>query len=369
MNRADHHAKAEQLLEKARTTPDQISRSEILAEAQVHATLALSAATRTSPPGPGQAQTGSTARPRGRVRACRGCIDPGARSGPPAPGATDTPPDATTPPPRSHPGTRHAARNPPMRGGARRGDSSTPIRKTPRPGGDAEESTTGTGTRPRPRNPARLGSHPRGAIPTTRTPATRNRVPDAGTATTPETASAAGPLHRLRRRTPGPRPRTGATKAPHAPSAGAPTDPAPGIGGREDGMRSAAPSPTLAATVISRHTRKQPEEAARDGKDKVTPEVVQDARRRDRPGCGHDRRPGGGPSGSGPFADGAILAALYKQAGNENNPAGRGGMTTLSDLLATPGTAQVIYQTAPDTPRISSGQPRSAPSTPRSSAP
>ena len=25
-------------------------------------------------------------------------------------------------------------------------------------------------------------------------------------------------------------------------------------------------------------------------------------------------------------------------------------MTTLSDLLATPGTAQVIYQTAPDTP-------------------
>lgn len=54
MNRADHHARAEQLLEQARTTPDQISRREILAEAQVHATLALSAPAGKGPPGPGR---------------------------------------------------------------------------------------------------------------------------------------------------------------------------------------------------------------------------------------------------------------------------------------------------------------------------
>ncbi len=57
----EHHAKAEQLLEQARTTRGQSSRSLILAEAQVHATLALSAPPATSPPSPGQAQTGSTA--------------------------------------------------------------------------------------------------------------------------------------------------------------------------------------------------------------------------------------------------------------------------------------------------------------------
>ena len=54
MNRADHHARAEQLLEQARTTPDQISRREILAEAQVHAALALSAPAGKGPPGPGR---------------------------------------------------------------------------------------------------------------------------------------------------------------------------------------------------------------------------------------------------------------------------------------------------------------------------
>jgi len=37
----EHHAKAEELLEKAHTAGDQISRGLILAEAQVHATLAL----------------------------------------------------------------------------------------------------------------------------------------------------------------------------------------------------------------------------------------------------------------------------------------------------------------------------------------
>ena len=53
----EHHAKAEELLEQARATPDQISRSEILAEAQVHATLALSAA-----PGTGRLSGGNRER-------------------------------------------------------------------------------------------------------------------------------------------------------------------------------------------------------------------------------------------------------------------------------------------------------------------
>ena len=44
MNRTQHYERAEQLLEEAHTTHDQISRRLILAEAQVHATLALGAA-------------------------------------------------------------------------------------------------------------------------------------------------------------------------------------------------------------------------------------------------------------------------------------------------------------------------------------
>jgi hypothetical protein len=57
----EHHAKAEQLLGQARGTPDQISRREILAEAQVHATLALSAPAENGPPGPGRSETGTAA--------------------------------------------------------------------------------------------------------------------------------------------------------------------------------------------------------------------------------------------------------------------------------------------------------------------
>ena len=40
--RADHHREAERLLSEARKEQDSIRRSLILAEAQVHATLALS---------------------------------------------------------------------------------------------------------------------------------------------------------------------------------------------------------------------------------------------------------------------------------------------------------------------------------------
>ena len=46
-NAREHHAKAEQLLKQADTTKDQTSRRLILAEAQVHATLALTAPTKT----------------------------------------------------------------------------------------------------------------------------------------------------------------------------------------------------------------------------------------------------------------------------------------------------------------------------------
>lgn len=63
----EHRAKAEQLLEEAHTTQDQISRSLILAEAQVHATLALSAPPGASPPNRGRTQTGGTAGTRGRL--------------------------------------------------------------------------------------------------------------------------------------------------------------------------------------------------------------------------------------------------------------------------------------------------------------
>jgi hypothetical protein len=56
----EHRAKAEQLLEEAHATHDQIGRSLILAEAQVHATLALSAPAGKGPPGPGQDEADST---------------------------------------------------------------------------------------------------------------------------------------------------------------------------------------------------------------------------------------------------------------------------------------------------------------------
>jgi hypothetical protein len=45
----DHHANAEQLLERARAEQDSIRRHLILAEAQVHATLALGAPAERSP--------------------------------------------------------------------------------------------------------------------------------------------------------------------------------------------------------------------------------------------------------------------------------------------------------------------------------
>lgn len=68
MNREEHHAKADQLLEQARDAYDPVSRSQILAEAHVHATLALSAE-----PRPAWSGTDCVAQnhPRGRPCAVR----------------------------------------------------------------------------------------------------------------------------------------------------------------------------------------------------------------------------------------------------------------------------------------------------------
>jgi hypothetical protein len=49
MKRADHHREAERLLSEARTEQDSIRRRLILAEAQVHATLALGVPTEMGP--------------------------------------------------------------------------------------------------------------------------------------------------------------------------------------------------------------------------------------------------------------------------------------------------------------------------------
>lgn len=85
----EHHARAEQLLEEARTTQDQISHRLILAEAQVHATLALSAPGGTGPPGPGQSETGYATHAFGQFS---GYYDDGWGSrGETAPGLRDRP--------------------------------------------------------------------------------------------------------------------------------------------------------------------------------------------------------------------------------------------------------------------------------------
>jgi hypothetical protein len=56
----EHHTKAEQLLEQARTERDSIRRGLILAEAQVHATLALGDPGEMGPASSGQDQAADT---------------------------------------------------------------------------------------------------------------------------------------------------------------------------------------------------------------------------------------------------------------------------------------------------------------------
>ena len=91
MDRTQHHERAEQLLSDARKEPDSFRRSLILAEAQVHATLALSAPVQKGPPGPGQSETRSTAATRG--------ADPGRSEG-----GDDFDPQLHMPPGETSPG-------------------------------------------------------------------------------------------------------------------------------------------------------------------------------------------------------------------------------------------------------------------------
>jgi hypothetical protein len=73
---SDHHAQADELLNQAHAEQDSIRRGLILAEAQVHATLALSAVTGTAPPGPGRGEAGDTHRTE-QVHPLRAPADPG----------------------------------------------------------------------------------------------------------------------------------------------------------------------------------------------------------------------------------------------------------------------------------------------------
>jgi hypothetical protein len=73
---SDHHAQADELLNQAHAEQDSIRRGLILAEAQVHATLALSAPARTSLPGPGRGEAGDTRR-AGQVHPLDAPADPG----------------------------------------------------------------------------------------------------------------------------------------------------------------------------------------------------------------------------------------------------------------------------------------------------
>jgi hypothetical protein len=94
----EHHEEAERLLEEAHTTHDHISRSLILAEAQVHATLALSAPAGKDPPGPGQDEAADT-RSTGTVH-----------QAPPSPS-----PGTPTSTPQTVPGSREREGNQPVR--------------------------------------------------------------------------------------------------------------------------------------------------------------------------------------------------------------------------------------------------------------
>jgi len=127
----DHHARAEQLLDQAHAEQDSIRRGLILAEAQVHATLALSAPADKGPPGPGQAQTGSAAS-TGETR-------------PAFPMRPGVPPGATT-----HPTWRDdlARTGPPEVTGRRRPTANPPVRVQAEPRGDAVCSPSAEDTYP-----------------------------------------------------------------------------------------------------------------------------------------------------------------------------------------------------------------------------
>jgi hypothetical protein len=135
MNRADHHAKAEQLLEQARTTPDQISRSEILAEAQVHATLALSAPAGEGPPGPGLDEAADTQSTRTKYQAPPEAGDMVAAGEPNPPSAQGGFPDGARSEPRSgRPFGRQASQGLPVTRPVPQPPPAGPVPPPPSPG-------------------------------------------------------------------------------------------------------------------------------------------------------------------------------------------------------------------------------------------
>ena len=164
----EHRAKAEQLLEEAHTTQDQISRSLILAEAQVHATLALSAPPGASPPNRGRTQTGGTAGTPGTASGlARGQL--GLRPAAPRVSRGDgprpqVPRRARSPPPgRGTPRQRADSPAARARQPVRPGAFSAHAGHAPRPGSDLRNNH-------RKRNPARKGSHPLRVTSANRTP-------------------------------------------------------------------------------------------------------------------------------------------------------------------------------------------------------
>ena len=128
MSRTQHHDRAKELLSDARTEPDSFRRRLILAEAQVHATLALSAPAGKDPPGPGQDRAADIK--------STGAAHPGMAKG------TNKVPARPAGQPRP--------------GGARPPTDNEPVRKVAQPA-PAEYVRTGT---PRNRYPARVPGQP-----------------------------------------------------------------------------------------------------------------------------------------------------------------------------------------------------------------
>jgi hypothetical protein len=163
----EHHEEAERLLRDARTEQDSVRRSLILAEAQVHATLAFSAPAGEGRPGPGQdraADTKSTgetrpARPAGQPDS----LSPGTLT-PAPPGEPESEPyprvRGDRPPPDNEAVRKEAVRKvapAAPAGSVRTGNPSQPVPGPvpgqPGPGGPGKEKPGDPGDQ-KPRGPA-----------------------------------------------------------------------------------------------------------------------------------------------------------------------------------------------------------------------
>jgi hypothetical protein len=141
MNRSEHRREAERLLAEAGREQDSIRRGLILAEAQIHAILALSAAAGVDPPGPG--------RPESRIGAglTPGEIQPASRRFRPTY-------------PRGHPlytSPTRADADEPARPAATPPVAGQPAPAAPAPPGQPQPPPYTPGVRPRTRRPAEPG--------------------------------------------------------------------------------------------------------------------------------------------------------------------------------------------------------------------